>query len=244
MLAAGVGRRLGPALNREPKVCLRFAGRSLLERHLGILARSGIDALTLVIGYRAEVLETALFGHPSPLPLATLYNPRYRAGSVVSLWAARDALSAGGEVLLMDGDVLYDRRLMARLLAAPAGSAVPIDRRFEEGDEPVKVCLMDERIVDFRKLPSAAYQSCGEWVGFLRLSEAGARAVVAAAGRRVAAGRVMEPYEEALREAMLEAGSDFAPLDITGLPWIEIDFAEDVARAEREILPRLEETAR
>jgi choline kinase len=32
--------------------------------------------------------------------------------------------------------------------------------------------------------------------------------------------------------------------DITGLPWIEIDFADDVLRARSEILPRLVELPR
>jgi choline kinase len=31
--------------------------------------------------------------------------------------------------------------------------------------------------------------------------------------------------------------------DVTGLPWIEIDFPNDVARAEREILPELAQGA-
>ena len=36
----------------------------------------------------------------------------------------------------------------------------------------------------------------------------------------------------------------FAFEDITGLPWIEIDFAADVARAETEILPRIVSAAK
>ena len=32
----------------------------------------------------------------------------------------------------------------------------------------------------------------------------------------------------------------FGVEDVTGLPWIEIDFMEDVAKAEADVLPQLE----
>ena len=54
-------------------------------------------------------------------------------------------------------------------------------------------------------------------------------------------GRGPEPHEEALRDLMLESGPrPFGVEDVTGLPWIEIDFAGDIERARLEILPQLQ----
>jgi choline kinase len=48
-------------------------------------------------------------------------------------------------------------------------------------------------------------------------------------------------YEVAIRDLVLaDRAGEFGVEDVTGLPWIEIDFMEDVARAEAEVLPRLE----
>jgi choline kinase len=44
--------------------------------------------------------------------------------------------------------------------------------------------------------------------------------------------------EKALRDVILEAPGLFGFEDITGLPWIEIDFPENLARARSEVLPR------
>ncbi len=46
-------------------------------------------------------------------------------------------------------------------------------------------------------------------------------------------------YEDALREFFeaVQVGYEL----IGGLPWTEIDFEEDVRRAERDVLPRLDE---
>ena len=55
-------------------------------------------------------------------------------------------------------------------------------------------------------------------------------------------GRSHEPYEETIRDVLLTSPrGKFAFEDITGLPWIEIDFAEDVERAKTEILPQISE---
>ena len=57
-------------------------------------------------------------------------------------------------------------------------------------------------------------------------------------------GRRHEPYEEAIRDVLLTSPRrTFAFEDITGLPWIEIDFAADVDRAEAEILSRINTAA-
>jgi choline kinase len=48
-------------------------------------------------------------------------------------------------------------------------------------------------------------------------------------------------YEEPMRDVILAPGARFGCVDTGRLPWIEIDFPADVRRAEREVLPRLEE---
>jgi choline kinase len=47
------------------------------------------------------------------------------------------------------------------------------------------------------------------------------------------------PHEEALRDLFLERSHRFHVADVTGAPWIEIDFPIDVERAAREVLPQL-----
>jgi choline kinase len=76
-------------------------------------------------------------------------------------------------------------------------------------------------------------------VGFFRFS---ARAAAELAGRTegyIYEGRAEAPYEEAIRDLLLANPDDFGFEDITGVPWIEIDFPEDLRRAEEEVLPVL-----
>ena len=238
LLAAGVGKRLAQAEAR-PKILAPVGGQSLLERHLKCLAEAGVTELTLTIGYQGEAIRAAVARAGFPGSVRFVENVRYREGSLVSLWVQHEALRRGSEVLLMDGDVLYDRRMLARLLAAPGEAVLLVDRAIEPGDEPVKVCFRGEAIVDFRKVPEKSHDWHGESVGFFKFSPALAAALADACEARMQNGPVMVEYEEAIRDMILADSGAFHACDVSDLPWTEIDFPEDLARARDVILPRL-----
>jgi choline kinase len=241
MLAAGIGSRLGSDTAKPPpKVLLRFGGKSLLEYHLENLKRLCIDELVLGVGYNHEDIEREIIALGAQDFVRTVFNEDYREGNIVTLWTLRDELRCGDPVLLMDADVLYDEELLERLINASHGNCLLLDRDFEPGNEPVKICVRDGEIVEFRKWLSTGFDYCGESVGMFKLSSDAAHLIIAQTELYLDQGRRHEPYEETIRDVLLTSPrSTFAFEDITGLPWIEIDFAADVARAETEILPRI-----
>lgn len=240
ILAAGVGNRLGELGGDRPKSLLEFGGRSLLARHLDALALTGVARLTVCVGYRCEAVEEELASH-ARIPVDTVYNPRFREGSVLSLWTARDALTRGNDVLLMDADVLYAPRLLQTLAGSRHPNCFLLDRDLPPGDEPVKICVRDGRIVEFRKIPDPAigYDYAGESVGFFKFSPAAAAELAVRTAAYIDQRREREAYEEAIRDMVLAQSQPLAFEDITGTPWIEIDFPDDVRRAHDDILPRI-----
>jgi choline kinase len=81
------------------------------------------------------------------------------------------------------------------------------------------------------------YELAGESVGFLKLSSGAARVLRELVAVRVAAGQTDIEHENAYPELLERVEVGFERVD--GMPWIEIDFADDVARAERDVLPRI-----
>ena len=238
ILAAGVGRRLGPA-HGWPKILLEFGGRTLLERHLAALRTCGVEKVSITVGHGRELIEAEAERLGWRDRVSFVHNARFREGSLVSLWAQSARLREGSPLLLMDGDVLYDSRMIARLLAAPGENVLLVDRDIEPGDEPVKICFRGARIVDFRKRPVHTHDWHGESVGFFRFSGAAAAALADRCAAYVEEGRADLEYEEAIRDLILADPDRFGAADVTALPWIEIDFEADVARARTEILPLL-----
>jgi len=241
MLAAGIGARLGfQATKHQAKVLLRFGGKSLLQLHIEILRRLGIEELVLGVGYHHQDIEREIAAIEARDYARTVFNEDYEEGNIVTLWTLRDELCCGEPVLLMDADVLYDEELLERLINSSHQNCMLLDHGFDPGDEPVKVCVRDGEIVEFRKWLSAEFDFCGESVGFFKLSAEVAKKVIIQTEHYLRQGRRQEPYEEAIRYVLLTSPrGTFAFEDITGMPWIEIDFAADIARANSEILPRI-----
>ena len=142
ILAAGLGLRLQQQPGKQfPKCLLRFDGVTLLERHLRMLDAAGVTEVVLALGFEPEQVqaELACLNRSAEIVI----NPRYDLGSVLTVHTVAEAMTRGGDVLLMDADVLYDERIMSKLVAGETVNRLLIDRDFEAGDEPVKLCLKD-----------------------------------------------------------------------------------------------------
>jgi choline kinase len=116
-----------------------------------------------------------------------------------------------------------------------------LDRDFEVGEEPVKVCVKNNKLVEFRKelAKDIEYDLIGESVGFFRFTNEMINNLVRETNEYIDRNSLDEPYEEVIRDLILEYPDDFYFEDITGTPWLEIDFPKDVHKVETDILPAL-----
>lgn len=242
ILAAGVGQRLGDKANGKPKCLLQVGGKSLLQRHINNLEIYPVSEVQIITGFQQENVLVEIESIGSGLSIKTKFNPDFRDGSVVSLWNAKDALLSGDDIVLMDADVLYDQRIMETLMKTNKKNCFLLDRDFEDGDEPVKLCVHNGLINEFRKQieQGVDFDFQGESVGFFRFSPEIASKLFNQTQSYIDQKRQNEPYEEAIRDLLLAEPDDFSFEDITRIPWIEIDFPEDMIRAESQILPKIQ----
>src|SRR5262249_14689986 len=85
---------------------------------------------------------------------------------------------------------------------------------------------------------AGGYELSGESIGFLKLGADGARLLRTLLDARVAAGATGIEHEEGYPELLARLPVGFERVD--GAAWTEIDFPEDIVRAERDVLPRLD----
>ncbi|MFH1022825.1 MAG: phosphocholine cytidylyltransferase family protein [Planctomycetota bacterium] len=228
LLTAGVGRRMGPATQDVPKSLLAIRGRTLLERHLANFRRLGLAEAILVVGHGAESVRACAGAAAEKPSLRFIPNADYRKGSIVSLHAARMELA--GDVLVMDADVLYDGRLLEKLIRSPHPSAILADGRLENTGEEMMVPAKDGRALRIGKgITAPPHDFLGEAVGFVKLAAGDARILAGILDDFVRAGKTGLEYEESYNVLF-----DRRPVRVvpTGdIPWIEIDTPEDLARA-------------
>jgi choline kinase len=244
LYAAGVGMRLRSAFGDRPKILLEFAGKSLLERHVQCLRKVGVERLTIVSGYRQELIQQVLpaLRQVYGMEIQQLINPHYTEGSILSLATSipvLQMLARNQPGLLMDGDVLYPAEFLRRLMDSPHPTALLIDRDYSTADDdPVLVPLNNGRPFDFIKKWRGEAQQIGESIGFFKVSPDDLPDLIRFTQTMSAGEGRAASYDDVLRK-LVQAGR-FGHEDVTGLPWTEIDFPGDVERAALEVLPAIE----
>ncbi|MEK9752765.1 MAG: phosphocholine cytidylyltransferase family protein [Rhodospirillaceae bacterium] len=241
MLAAGLGRRLFGDNNDDlPKALLEFEGQTLLERHIELLQAHNVEQLVLIVGHRKDDLirEAERVAHPGFI--RAIENPRYREGPILSLGQGEEVLRGGSDVLFMDADVLYHPLMLEKLLVSPDRNSFVFDREFQSDDDPVKLCLKDGVLVDFGKIIEADYDTVGEWPGFMKMEPRIAVRVMDECEKIIASGAIEGAYERSMCAVMKsEPVGTFTVEDITGIPWIEIDYPNDLKKATSRVFPRI-----
>lgn len=220
ILAAGMGSRLGRSL---PKPLTELNdGRSIMQQqHDNIRAAFGDDArITTVVGYRAETIVDAF---PD---VDYVYNARYdETNTSQSLLRALKASGRGG-VLWMNGDVVFDPRVLGRAVAL-----IERDQSFvtvntaKVSDEEVKYTVGGDGFI--KELSKTVRGGIGEAVGINYISGRDKKALIAQLGRV----DDQDYFERGLELAIAENGLRLEPMDISDLYAVEVDFAEDLERA-------------
>ncbi len=224
--AAGVGSRLRPYTEDAPKALVPIAGRPLIWHTMRRLAKMKVSEVIVVSGYMSEMLRASLDACPETPPLRFVENPDFAStNSIVSLGLTKPFWDK--PFCVLDGDVLVSCDLLQRVLDSPR-DVLAVDTSKAYADIDMKVRIHDGRAVDFGKdLEPSARQ--GEFFGVSRWSPPNAARLAAAIDEMLAAGKVGEWYEFAMRRLAVEGGLDV--LDATTDEWAEVDSAEDIPTA-------------
>lgn len=233
IFAAGVGKRLQAVTQGQPKCLINIGGRTLLSRHVEYLGRLGVRQVVLVVGFAQDSIRQAMADDPFAQEIRWVVNEQFTRGSMTSLWAARSEMDA--DVLLMDADVLYAQSILERLIHSSFPTALLMDETVKQESEECMVAAKAGRVLTLSKTLPSSYDEAGEGVGFLKVHQQDIPALLKSVQRHVEAEALDMEYEDALQEFFQRVSVGYEK--IGGLPWIEIDFPEDIDRAASEILP-------
>jgi len=237
ILAAGVARRLPPLTDNTQKSLLPVGGRPILARMLDALPAAGVRDVAIVVRHCADQVRALAAEAPSGMTIECVNNPAYQKGSSMSLYCARDLISRE-PTLIMDADVVFPREFLRRLVGAPAPQAFLIDEGFADTGEEVKIYVQDQRVIALgKKIVPRAWDRVGEGIGFFKCGPEAGRDLTGLLERVIDESQGVCEYEDALH--LLVSRQRVEAVDVTGLPWTEVDFAEDLHRAQSEVYPAI-----
>lgn len=228
IMVAGVGSRLKKQVRHLPKCLLTFGGETILSRNLRLLRENGVERIVVVAGYRASLVREELDEKTT-----CIFNPFFRVtNSLASLWFAHQHVDLYDDLLVFNGDVIYEEEVLRKALAARESATMLIDTSvIDQAD--YRLATENDCVVNQGKELSNE-ETTGEYVGIVALRK---DFVPLYLSRVTDLIEQRERYDMWWEEALFEIRNDFKMkirvTDVTGLFWAEADFIEDVERIER-----------
>ncbi len=220
ILAAGMGTRLGRPF---PKPLTPLSdGRTIMEQQIDNLRQVfGADVrITTVVGFKLDLILEAF-------PDVTyIYNEAYDQTNTNRSLLKALRLSTEGGVLWMNGDVVFDPQVLEKVsdLMESDTSFICVDTA-AVGDEEVKYTVDDDGYVD--ELSKQVVNARGEAIGINFVSASDKPTLI----DRLSECSDADYFERGIELAISHDSMRVMPVDIGEFFAVEVDFEEDLTRA-------------
>ncbi|MGL5829162.1 MAG: NTP transferase domain-containing protein [Angustibacter sp.] len=220
ILAAGMGTRLGRPF---PKPLTPLAdGRTIMQQQVDNLrAAFGEDLrLTIVVGFKHDLIMEAM-------PDASfVYNENFDQTNTSKSLLKSLNNSHRGPVLWLNGDVVFDPEVLVRLrpYLEQDRSVIAVNTA-ATSEEEVKYTI--DSAGNVAQLSKSVANALGEAVGINLIAEADKPSFV----RHLRDCAEQDYFERGLELAIETDGVCITPVDISDLFAVEVDFPEDLSRA-------------
>ena len=219
ILAAGLGTRLGRP-HPKPLTPLR-SGQSIMRRAVNSL-RAAYDevAITAVVGFKLDLVIEAM---PD---IAFVYNEVYDSTNTSKSLLKALKLSQPGGVLWLNGDVVFDPDVLPLLAEhMDAGRSFVAVNTASVAEEEVKYTLDDDGFI--KELSKGVTGGLGEAVGINYIAADDKATLL----QRLEEADDQDYFERGIELAIEKDGLRVEALDISEFHIVEVDFDEDLTRA-------------
>jgi choline kinase len=237
LLAAGASRRLMPLTKDLPKCLLQIGGKTILEHQLDAVLSAGIVHAVIVIGYLKKMIRDFIGPlYRDTVKITYIENPEFGiTNTIYSLFLTRNEFR-DQDFIYFNADVLMHGDIVKGLIGHEGENVLAVTQ-ITCGDEEVKFTSnSDNRIIKLGKnIP--LNEAKGEFIGVAKFGKEITRHFIDALTYYSTRGDKNLFFEKAVEDILDKA--PFYPLDVSQIPNIEIDFPEDLKKAEELVYPAI-----
>lgn len=232
ILAAGMATRLRPLTNNKPKALLELNNKPIINYIIDNLLYFNIDKIIIVTGYKGEMLREHLKKNYPDIRFVFVENKEYETtNNSYSLLLAENYIT--DEFLLLDSDIIFERNIIKLLVSNSNGGVKLAVKKHKLADEEIKVIMKsDNQIIKIGKEldPKISY---GESIGIEYFPSDTINVLFKTLRQRILIEKKYNEFYEASFQQMINNGIKFWGIDVGKLEAVEIDYMEDLKKAEK-----------
>lgn len=229
ILAAGGGERLRPLTDTQPTCMLKVGQRSLLGRTVDTLISIGVEEIVVATGRHDEMIRSFLRSNYPGQNIQFEHNKESdTTGSAQSLWLTRRH-TAGQDLILVDGDVVFDQAILRRLMEEE-GTVLAISTRQRDEEKARVVTASDGTVVEVSKSCDMT-EAAGEMVGVTKMTAEYSRALFKELEQMVRKESLEATSYQLAMERMTHSGHPIHAVDTTEHFSARINTREDLRQA-------------
>lgn len=227
ILAAGLGSRLAPITNDRPKSLVPVNGQPILMKQISNLYENGITDITIISGYKAEILENVV--HSKYPEINIIYSVDYECtNNMYSAYLAKESME-NESFLMMNADVFYDASVIESLINCKSPNAIVVDIGTYL-EESMKVIEKDGRLTKISKAIKKS-EALGASIDVYKFSAAAAAVFFEKCAEYIEIKKELKLWSEVALNDILSI-IEFQACPLIGR-WLEIDNLDDLAAAEK-----------
>ena len=205
---------------------------TILERMIKNIIGCGVTEFIIVTGFLADDIKAFVRLKFPNLNVSYIHNPVYDStNNIYSLWLARAAV-AQSDLLLLDSDIIFDRRILEILLNSQHENCLALRSSGEIGAEEMKITTNTQgQVVEIAKtiLPDLA---AGESVGIEKFSRQFVGQLYRVLEILVVEQQQVNKFYELAFQKVIDGGQKLYACDVGTLRCIEIDTPDDMKTAD------------
>lgn len=163
-----------------------------------------------------------------------IHNELYATtNNIYSLWLARPEAD-GQEILLLDSDLLYDPRIVKRVLDTPSDNVLTLIEH-ELGEEEMKVVTDSEGSIKEISKTCSPTDAAGESLGIEKMGKAYTKALYHELDTMMNEEHLENKFYELAFERLIAQGHTYTVVNASDLFSCELDTVEDFENAKEKI---------
>ncbi|SCG81929.1 putative sugar nucleotidyltransferase [Proteiniborus sp. DW1] len=243
ILAAGEGSRLRPYTLDKPKCMVLFREKPIIKYTLSVLEKSNITDISIVTGYKNDVLSNYLKENYNHIDIKLIHNPLFSITNMVyTMFCAQSFFDSSSDLIISYSDIIYNEKVLNKLINSSEGISVVIDKDWEKLwrkrmdnplDDAETMKLDDEGYIkELGKKPNSYADIEGQYIGLIKISKTMIKEIInfynSLDRDKIYDGKNFDNmYMTTFLQLLIDEGFKVKPVVING-GWIEVDSVDDL----------------